>query len=577
MDYQQLNNTSSGDGSPSRRPVTMKPPKHQPKDHASWGLSRLACSARLDESELQHRHMFRSKTSNGSIGATTTSKTKSLLYPPQLQPSAPLRDIAENTLSFRPLPTQTTASASSCCSSWGDEQDPRDTSLTPLVSATYLTSNDSTCSTVMPVPFTERLRRAVMTPGSPSKSSSQRTHAASTCATTMSSSTAQENHHHGRKLHRRRPPTRVVRSRTPPDLTPIHSNTLKQGGGYSRPPLHTPSNNNNNTAAITPLPPSLTITTCSSFTDSDVSFLSFHHDDEQHFQHPIHQHNNNQNSNNNNNSNDTSNTSWTTTPIEPISEQQQQLQDNRQLKYWRRRCSECFEHYGMQHSQTANAFLELGLEHVRCEQYTAAQDFFRTALRVFEKLFGPNNLRVAKVLEALGMAQSRWNTNGHSSSNNSNNRNNNNDGIPNIITISSSPNSNSANKAGLLLGLQSFRRCFRIRYDQLGPTAIDTVEVLNKIANNYMRLHMYHSAKNDYMQVLTLRTAILGHDHPSVGICAQALGMAHWKQKEQEQAKAYFLQALNVFAVNGLGDHPLAQRIREDVQMLGWDLARVEI
>ena len=127
------------------------------------------------------------------------------------------------------------------------------------------------------------------------------------------------------------------------------------------------------------------------------------------------------------------------------------------------------------------------------------------------------------------------------------------------------------------MGLQSFRKCFRIRYDILGPTAIDTVETLSKIASNYMRLHMYQSAKHDFMEVLKLRTAIMGEHHPSVAVAAQSLGIAHLKMEEQEQAKAYFLLAYNVFAMNGLGDHPMAEGIRENIESLGFDLTRVEI
>jgi Tetratricopeptide repeat len=127
------------------------------------------------------------------------------------------------------------------------------------------------------------------------------------------------------------------------------------------------------------------------------------------------------------------------------------------------------------------------------------------------------------------------------------------------------------------MGLQSFRKAFRIRYDLLGPTSIDTVELLNKCATNYMKLGMLSSAKNDFMEVLTLRTAILGPHHASVAVVARSLGMAHWQSNEHEQAKAYFLQALNVFAVSGLGDHPMAERLRADVKTLGFDLTRVEI
>lgn len=92
-----------------------------------------------------------------------------------------------------------------------------------------------------------------------------------------------------------------------------------------------------------------------------------------------------------------------------------------------------------------------------------------------------------------------------------------------------------------------------------------------------MKLRMYSSAKNDFREVLTLRTAILGDHHPSVAVAAKSLGMAHLERQEIEEAKMFFLQALNVFALSGLGSHPLADQLRDDVRELGFDLNRVEI
>jgi len=189
---------------------------------------------------------------------------------------------------------------------------------------------------------------------------------------------------------------------------------------------------------------------------------------------------------------------------------------------------------------------------------------------VFERNFGPNDLRVAKTLEQLGGAQS----NGHFYSSNGHEHHN----TPTINEDENDNcNSNISTKAGLLLGLQSLRKAFRIRFDVMGPTHIDTVETVNKIAGIYMKLGMYSSAKTDYFEVLTLRTAILGDTHPSVAVAAQSLGMAHLKMNEEEQAKAYFLQALNVFALAGLGDHPIAAKLRDTVEKIGFDLARMEI
>lgn len=180
------------------------------------------------------------------------------------------------------------------------------------------------------------------------------------------------------------------------------------------------------------------------------------------------------------------------------------------------------------------------------KQYSAAQDFLRTASRVYQRKFGPNDLRLARALEALGVAQSGG-------------------------------TSVSADKAGLLLGLQNLRRCFQIRYIELGSWHVDTVETMNKICNIYMKLHWYSRARDGFLQIMTMRAAIMGDEHPSVAVAAQSLGMVHLYMDESEQAKAYFLRALNIFALGGLGKHPFAETIRQNMQKLGFDEDRVEI
>ena len=155
-------------------------------------------------------------------------------------------------------------------------------------------------------------------------------------------------------------------------------------------------------------------------------------------------------------------------------------------------------------------------------------------------------MRVAKCWDALGLAQSGG-------------------------------TSASADKTGLLMGLQSLRKCFKIRYDELGPWHIDTVETMNKMCNIYLKLRWYSRAKEGFMEVLTMRSAILGEQHPSVAVAAHSLGTLHIRRNETEQAKAYFMQALDIFALCGLAKHAFAERIREKMRKLGFEENRLEI
>ena len=255
-----------------------------------------------------------------------------------------------------------------------------------------------------------------------------------------------------------------------------------------------------------------------------------------------------------------------------LQEQQQLQQDEslyRDLSYCRQSASRFLERYGMNHVVTAHAFLDLGQAQIQVQDFSAAQEACRSALRVFERKFGSNDLHVAKALELLAMAQTGYGMKQHSSTTSTNSVND----IFN--SFSSAPNEPS--KARLLLGLQSLRKCFHIRYQALGPTHIDTVETVNKIANIYMALGMYSSAIKDFMEVMQLRAAIFGDYHPSVAIAARAMGQVFLKQELTSEAKTYLLKALNIFAMAGLPEHPAAVQLRDDVTALGFDLARVEI
>ena len=243
------------------------------------------------------------------------------------------------------------------------------------------------------------------------------------------------------------------------------------------------------------------------------------------------------------------------------------------IQRWINHATHALEHYGVNHIATAGAFLDLGQAYLRIQDYASAQDVCKTAVRVFKRTCrldqssgendseNENSLRLAKALDVLGLAQTAG---GKSITINEGN-----DTDPHAT--------NGQDKTALLLGIQSFRKSFRIRLDKLGPTHVDTVETLNKIANAYMALGMYSGACADFKEVMQLRTAIMGEHHPSVAVAAQSVGLAYFKLNENDQAKAYYLQALNIFAVSGLANHKVAKKLRDDIAHLGFDLARVEI
>lgn len=204
------------------------------------------------------------------------------------------------------------------------------------------------------------------------------------------------------------------------------------------------------------------------------------------------------------------------------------------LATWKAKMENTTAGLDMNDSRTANLLLELGSLHVHCEQYEEAQAYFSRALAISEAIYGSADVKVARVLEMYGMAES----------------------------------ATRQDPDGLVLALSYMDRAFCIRYKALGPTHIDTVECLNKIARIQMKQNDHTGARDSYYQVLKLREAIFGNRHPCVAVTAQTLAAIHAKLSQVKEAKFYFRLALGVYEHNGLQRHRLADVIRRDLNEL---------
>jgi len=143
------------------------------------------------------------------------------------------------------------------------------------------------------------------------------------------------------------------------------------------------------TRATSILPaPSLTETISTSLSSGDeVSLLSFHHDDDGYYTLPTSSSKNNTSTSKERNlvtpnpaiktpirsraNTSSSSASSSLSSRSSFSQRQSNKKGSQELKFWRTRASHCFDQYGVDHVQTATAFLELGMAHVRCEVRTA--------------------------------------------------------------------------------------------------------------------------------------------------------------------------------------------------------------
>ena len=116
-----------------------------------------------------------------------------------------------------------------------------------------------------------------------------------------------------------------------------------------------------------------------------------------------------------------------------------------------------------------------------------------------------------------------------------------------------------------------------IRYELQGPSHIDTVETLNRIARVELKQKNFSGAKNSFFEVLKLREAIFGSYHPCVATTARALAVTHCRLFEADAARFYFQSALRICERNGVGQKNFADVIRKDLHHLNSMRRRIEV
>ena len=235
-----------------------------------------------------------------------------------------------------------------------------------------------------------------------------------------------------------------------------------------------------------------------------------------------------------------------TTP-DPTCEQQQHcprmtrllLQAAKDCEYWNNIVARQTESYGKVHAKTAGGLLQLGNAYMMCREYAQAVVAFQSACRILKRLLASeeDQLALARVVDAIGMAWAR---------------------------VSQEEDLDHCQKA-----MTALEEAFQIRYDLLGPSHIDTVETLNKIASVHVYLREYSEAYQAYWEVFVTRKAVFGPEHPSVAIAAHALGNVLVKLASTEDAANFFQIAVDIYNKMDLPNkHPAVKRLMQDYKRL---------
>jgi tetratricopeptide (TPR) repeat protein len=155
------------------------------------------------------------------------------------------------------------------------------------------------------------------------------------------------------------------------------------------------------------------------------------------------------------------------------------------------------------HPETAESFSNLGIAQMNGNDADAACQSFTTAA----VKFGKSHLGAAKNYNLLGRA--------------------------------------ACQAKRLDLAMESLEISFTLRLQVLGPLHVDTVDTFNNIAGVYYKQHNNLEAARCYREVLTLRQAIFGLNHPSVAVTARDLARTCIRLDLKEEAQELYSLAMS--------------------------------
>lgn len=180
---------------------------------------------------------------------------------------------------------------------------------------------------------------------------------------------------------------------------------------------------------------------------------------------------------------------------------------------------------------TANCLLDLGSAHLNCKEHSEALSVFKKSIRIIRKVYSEQSLAMARALSCVGMAASK---------------------IPDHRKFA----------------LISLNEALHIRYKQLGPYHVDTIDTLNNMAGCFVHMRSWEEAKEAYEEVLYLRACIFGKRHASVAVTARMLASVHTKLGEWANATAKYefaIETLTGPTMRLKQTDPLVERVRRDV------------
>lgn len=197
-------------------------------------------------------------------------------------------------------------------------------------------------------------------------------------------------------------------------------------------------------------------------------------------------------------------------------------------EFWERELRATVIKYGQESVETARQLNNLGSALLRCKEYSEAFTVYKRMVGILRRNFDQESLVFARGLDKVGLAASKC-----------------------------------PSPENLELALLALNEALHLRISQIGPHHCDTVDTLNNIAGIFLHMKEWSKAKDAYVDVLTVRAAIFGNNHPSVAVTAQTLGKVCSHLSDFDASMEYFELALSIYRGEPMmlrDSHPLISK-----------------
>ena len=196
--------------------------------------------------------------------------------------------------------------------------------------------------------------------------------------------------------------------------------------------------------------------------------------------------------------------------------------------YYERDVALCEKVHGMDHTETATAYNNLGLLYDNTGKYEKALELYQKALPICEKVHGLEHPHTATAYNNLGLLY--------------------------------------YNMGNLKKALEIYRKALEVREKVLGFGHLDTAITYNNLGSVYRNMGDYEKALEMHQKALAIFEKVLGLEHPNTATVYNELGLLHKKMGDLEKALEMHQKALLIYEKVLGEEHPWTQIAFENLR-----------